>query len=274
MTEGPFLQVRFLGVAAYEMITQDGRRVLLDPFLTGNPACPVVPEEFDRVDLIMVTHAAKDHLGDTARIALKSGAPVICGGEVRAYLEAHGVPASQIRVTAWGMRLEVAGFEVQTLECRHCSFTTLPDGSFVSGIPLAFLLDLNENIRWYHPGDTSLFYEMKLQGKLYRPTIGSLGIANPAGIPSNAPGKKLTTDLSPREGVLAAQWLGLNTVLPCHYTSLDDELVRAFMRCVDDARVKGETVPEVLLLEPGEWLRIAADGSMHSCLTTPTSIDI
>lgn len=271
--ENPFLRVRFLGVAAYEMITQDGSRVLLDPFLTGNPGCPVVSEEFDRVDLIIVTHAAKDHLGDTAQIALQSGAPVICGGEVSAYLEAHGVPSSQIRVTAWGMRLEVAGFDVQTLECRHCSFTTLPDGSFVSGIPLAFLIELNEDIRWYHPGDTSLFYDMKLQGELYRPTIGSLGIANPTGIPSNAPGKKLTTDLSPRGGVLAAQWLGLNTVLPCHYTSLDDDLVRAFMRCVDDVRAKGETVPEVLLLEPGDWLYIAADGSIDRCLSRSNSLD-
>ncbi|MDW9782433.1 hypothetical protein GOB92_30750 [Sinorhizobium meliloti] len=267
MTEVSFLKVRFLGVAAYEMITQEGRRALLDPFFSGNPACPVAPEEFDHVDLILVTHAAKDHLGDTAQIALKTGASVICGGEVGAYLRAHGVPETQIRLTAWGMRLEVAGFEVQTLECRHCSFTTLPNGSFVSGIPLAFLIDLNENIRWYHPGDTSLFSDLKLQGELYRPTIGSLGIANPTGIPSNAPGTKLTTDLSPREGVLAAQWLGLKTVLPCHYTSLDDDLVRAFMRCVDDARVKGETVPEVLLLGPGDWLNIAADGSTR-CVPT------
>lgn len=264
MTKSPFVQVRFFGVAAYEMLTQNGRRLLLDPFLSGNPASPVGPEEFNQVDLILVTHAAKDHLGDTAKIALKTGAPVICGGEVRAYLQAHGVPSTQIRVSAWGMRLEVGGLEIHTLECHHCSFTTLPDGSFVSGIPLAFLIDLNEPIRWYHPGDTSLFSDLRLQGELYKPTIGSLGVANPQGVssPTAAPGRKLTTDLSPREALLAAQWLGLSTVLPCHYTDADDPLVNEFTGLVDAARDRGETVPQVIVMKPGEWLALDAAGNI------------
>ncbi|MER8929028.1 MBL fold metallo-hydrolase [Mesorhizobium sp. M0859] len=270
MIRSPFVQIRFLGVAAYEMIMQDGRRLLLDPFFNGNPASPVAPDEFDQVDLILVTHAAKDHLGDTAQIALKTGAPVLCGGEVRAYLQAHGIPSSQIRVSAWGMRLEIAGFEVQTLECHHCSFTTLPNGSFVSGIPLAFLIDLNENIRWYHPGDTSLFSDLRLQGDLYKPTIGSLGIANPSGVssPTAAPGRKLTTDLSPREGLLAAQWLGLSTVLPCHYTDPDDPLVKEFMGLVDAARDRGEAVPRTVVMKPGDWLGLDVAGNIVSAPAT------
>ncbi|MET4483681.1 metal-dependent hydrolase [Bradyrhizobium sp. F1.13.3] len=256
-------KIRFHGVAAYEIIAPDGRRILLDPFFSGNPACSVTVEAFDRVDLILVTHAAGDHLGDTHTIAKRTGAPVVCGVEVQAYLKAMNIPASQIRPTAWGMRLEVGGFKVQTVECRHCSGTMMLDGSFVSGIPLAFIVELEDEIRWYHPGDTSLFSDMRLQGELYRPTIGSLGIANPTGISDSRPGRKLTTDLSPREGILAAQWLGLKTVLPCHYTDPDDPLVTEFQNCLSEAKARGEIVPQSIVLHAGDWITIDPTGNVR-----------
>ncbi|MGZ9722723.1 metal-dependent hydrolase [Rhizobium miluonense] len=261
MTRASFTRMRFLGVAAYEVITREGLRVLLDPFLTGNPASPARAEDFDQVDLIIVTHAAMDHLGDTAVIARRTGAPVICGGEVKAFLTGQGIPTTQVRTSAWGMRLSVAGIEVQTVECRHCSHMTMPDGTFISGIPLSYVIMLDDNVRLYHPGDTSLFSDMKLLAELYRPTIGSIGIANPDGVSSPGPGEKLTSDLSPEEGVLASQWLGLRTVLPCHYTNPENHQVTAFVEAIDQARTRGETVPEAIVMRPGEWLEIDHDGT-------------
>lgn len=261
MSRTPFTRIRFLGVAAYEVVTRDGRRVLLDPFLRGNPASPLTAEDFDQVDLIIVTHAASDHLGDTEILARRTGASVICGGEVKAFLTAQGIPSEQIRVTAWGMRLSVAGVEVQTIECRHCSHMTMPDGTFVSGIPLAYIVMLDDNVRLYHPGDTSLFSDMKLQGQLYRPTIGSIGIANPDGVSSPGPGEKLTSDMSPAEGVLASQWLGLRTVLPCHYTDPGNHQVEEFAKRIDQARSRGEAVPEAIVMRPGDWLEIDHRGA-------------
>ena len=99
----PSTRIRFLGVAAYEIVTRDGRHILVDPFLDQNPRSPMRSGDFSRVDLIVVSHAAFDHLGDTEAIARRTGAPVICGGEVRAYLVAKGVPATQIRATTWGI---------------------------------------------------------------------------------------------------------------------------------------------------------------------------
>ena len=74
-------------------------------------------------------------------------------------------------------------------------------------------------VRFYHYGDTAIFSDMKLQAELYRPTIGCIGIANPQEILhlNPMPGEMLTGEMSPYEGALAAQWLGLETVLPCHY---------------------------------------------------------
>jgi L-ascorbate metabolism protein UlaG (beta-lactamase superfamily) len=58
--------------------------------------------------------------------------------------------------------------------------------------------------------------------------------------------------MSPSEGVLAAQWLGLETVLPCHYINPDCGDVREFVRCIEEARENGERVPKAVVLKPGE----------------------
>jgi L-ascorbate metabolism protein UlaG (beta-lactamase superfamily) len=64
-------RIRFLGVAAYEIVTRDGRHILVDPFLDENPGAPVKHDQFDRVDLVVGSHAAFDHLGDTDTIAAR-----------------------------------------------------------------------------------------------------------------------------------------------------------------------------------------------------------
>ena len=258
----PTTRIRFLGVAAYEIVTRAGLRILIDPFLDENPGSPIRADSFDKVDLVIVTHAAYDHLGDTETIAARYGCPAICGGEVRAYLTAKGLPATQVRATVWGIRVKVAGVEVQPVECHHWSQIRMPDGTLASGVPMAFVVYADENVRFYHYGDTAIFSDMKLQAELYKPTIGCMGIANPQEILDRnpMPGQMLTGEMSPNEGLLAAQWLGLDTVLPCHYCRADDDDVRAFMRHHAAARARGERVPEALVLNPGDWIEVDPAG--------------
>jgi L-ascorbate metabolism protein UlaG (beta-lactamase superfamily) len=129
-------QIRFFGVAAYELITNQGQHILMDPFLDENPGSPVKSTELEQVDLIVVSHAPFDHLGDTEAIARRTGAPVICGGEVKAYLTAKGLPSKQIQATTWGIAVEVAGIKVQPVECHHWSQIQMPDGTYASGVPM------------------------------------------------------------------------------------------------------------------------------------------
>lgn len=262
MSLNPTTRIRFLGVAAYEIVTRAGLRILMDPFLSENPGSPIRADAFDKVDLVIVSHAAYDHLGDTEAIAKRHGCPVIAGGEVRAYLAAKGVPTAQVRATVWGIRVRVAGVEVQPVECRHWSQIQMPDGTFASGVPMAFVVYADKNVRFYHYGDTAIFSDMKLQGELYKPTIGCVGIANPREIlhRNPMPGDMMTGEMSPSEGLLASQWLGLETVLPCHYCNPDDEDVRAFMRHHAAARARGERVPEALVLNPGDWIDVDSSG--------------
>jgi L-ascorbate metabolism protein UlaG (beta-lactamase superfamily) len=249
-------QIRFFGVAAYQLITSQGKHILLDPFLDENPGSPTKSAEFSRVDLIIVSHAAFDHLGDTEAIARRTGAPVICGGEVKAYLVAKGIPAEQIRATTWGIAVEVAGIKVQPLECHHWSQIQMPDGTLASGNPIAFIVYADPGVRFYHYGDTAIFSDLKLQGELYQPTIGCIGIANPLEILDrlNMPGRMVTAEMSPREAALAAQWLGLQTVLPCHYIYPDCSEVAEFKECL--AKGDGAKTPKPIVLRPGDMIEV------------------
>ena len=252
-------KIRFFGVAAYELITSEEKHILIDPFIDENPGAPLKSDELERVDLIIVSHAAADHLGDTESIARRTGAPIICGGEVKAYLAAKGIPATQIRATTWGIAVEVAGIKVQPVECHHWSQIRMPDGTFASGVPMAFVIYADPGVRFYHYGDTAIFSDMKLQAELYRPTIGCIGIANPVEILQRfpMPGKMLTAEMNPREGALAAQWLGLETVFPCHYINPDCPEITEFHQHLAVAKAQGEKVPASVVLKPGDVFEVA-----------------
>lgn len=262
MTDTDRTRIRFHGVAAYEIVTRSGQRILVDPFLDENPGAPAKHNSFEKVDLVVVSHAAFDHLGDTEAIAKHYGAPVICGGEVKAYLVAKGVPPEQIRATTWGIRVKVAGIEVQPVECHHWSQIKMPDGTLASGVPMAFVIYADEGVRFYHYGDTAIFSDMKLQAELYKPTIGAIGIANPQEIlhRNPMPGEMMTGELSPHEGALAAHWLGLETVLPCHYINPDHQDVRDFHVHMAKVGKTSNKSPQTLQLNPGDWIAIPAGG--------------
>ena len=80
-------QLTFFGVAGYQIVKPDGTTILVDPFLEANPECPIKVKDLEKVDLILVTHGAFDHVGDAAEIARKFKAPVVCGVDVKNLLE-------------------------------------------------------------------------------------------------------------------------------------------------------------------------------------------
>jgi L-ascorbate metabolism protein UlaG (beta-lactamase superfamily) len=102
-------QLRFFGISAFEIVNSNGTRVLIDPYLDANSASPVKTDDLKQVDLILVTHAAYDHLGDACKIAKKFKAPVVCGADVRAHLIKEGVALEKLIGIVWGVTVEVAG---------------------------------------------------------------------------------------------------------------------------------------------------------------------
>jgi L-ascorbate metabolism protein UlaG (beta-lactamase superfamily) len=232
--------IRFLGVAGYE-VAWGGRRLLMDPFLSQSPKSPVQPDQLERPDVILVSHAAFDHLGDTAILAKRTGCPVVCGGEVRAMLMEEGVSGDQIQPTTWGIVTEVAGIVVRPVECHHWSQGRLASGQFITGVPMGFIVETEPGIRIYHYGDTAIFSDLKLIAELYRPTIGLMGCAQPeelaAGVPG--PGRFLTGEMSPHEAALASEYLNLTLAVACHYLDHTQADVQEFLRLVPELDTSG-----------------------------------
>ena len=77
------------------------------------------------------------------------------------------------------------------------------------------------------------------------------------------PGEMLTGEMSPYEGVLATQWLGLDTVLPCHYITLDgDKDVAEYMKHHRAAKARGEAIADPYLLRAGDWIEFDTSGKV------------
>lgn len=250
-------RIKFLGMAGY-LVEGPQYRILIDPFLTGNPAAPISLDEVERPDAILVSHAAYDHMGDAPEIAKRTGAPVVCGGDVKAVLMEHGIPENQIHPTVWGIVVQVGNVVVRPVESHHWSQTRLKDGQYISGVPMGFIVEPEKGVRIYHSGDTAIFGDMKLIGELYKPTIGLLGCSNGQALLARAhfAGTLLTGEMSPAEGALAAEFLGLHIAVASHYLDLSNEIehqeVTEFMDKVKSFDSTGKRIP--MALNPGETL--------------------
>src|SRR6516164_10803304 len=79
------------------LIESDGQRLLIDPFLTGNPAAATTADKV-RADFLLVSHGHGDHVGDTVAIARRTGATVICNYEISEWFKKQGV------TNVWGQQ--------------------------------------------------------------------------------------------------------------------------------------------------------------------------
>jgi L-ascorbate metabolism protein UlaG (beta-lactamase superfamily) len=247
-------KIRYLGVAAFEITNSDGVVVLVDPYIDENVASPIKTSDLKRVDLILVTHGASDHLGDTVKISKRFDAPIICGADVKAHLAREGVRADKILATIWGLALDVAGMRVRSVESKHHSSITEPDGTYYSGQPMGFIICPDPGVRIYDGGDTALFSDLKLIGQLYRPNIGLIHVTNPTRhLARHKMPNFLTGEMSPYEAALAAQWLGLEYAIAMHFdTTTDEPDVRAFVDLLSKMTLDDKSRIKPVVLKFGE----------------------
>lgn len=244
-------RIRFFGFAAFEIVTESGTRIVIDPYLDDSAVSPVKSDDLDRVDLVLVTHGAWDHLGDAGKIARKHNAPVICGPEVKAALVSQGVPESLVLSCAWGLEIDFRGTRVRPVESHHTSWTRLADGRWATGFPMGFIVYVDERTRIYHMGDTAIFSDLRLIGELYKPNIALVHVALPD-VARAGDAKVVTGEMTPYESALACQWLGVQYAVPCHFSDPDDPDIRAFGEIVAGMTVGGRPPFETVVLKPGE----------------------
>ena len=146
--------ITWLGHSAFQIETA-GRTILIDPFLSGNPAASTSADQL-AADAILLTHGHGDHVGDTVSIAKRTGAIVIAVYEITAWAEQQGVRRTHGMNTGGGHQFDFG--TVKLTPALHSS--SLPDGTY-AGNPCGILLTLNDGTKIYHAGDTALFSDLR-----------------------------------------------------------------------------------------------------------------
>ncbi len=152
------MKLKYFSHSAFQITTNEGKVILIDPYITGNPTSPVKVEDV-HADYIVLTHGHGDHLGDAMTIAERDNCLIIAVNELADYIAAKGYNAHNMHIGG-GYNFEFG--RVKFTIAHHGSKT--PDGEYV-GEPAGVILSIDgKNI--YHCGDTGLFYDMKLIGEM------------------------------------------------------------------------------------------------------------
>ncbi len=247
------IKLRFLGHAGFQIITPAGTNALIDPWLAGNatwgvPPSPVRTKDLGKPDLVLVTHASFDHLGDTVPIVKKSGALLVCGTDTRLLAIQDGIPEEQIAVGAWGMEVQHKDILVKIVESHHQSSAMLKDGKYVTGMPFGFVVKTETGESVYHPGDTALFSDLKLIGEMQRPQIALLTIG---GITYRG---RAMAEMNPLEAAIAAKWLGAKIAIPMHFLPANAHEPLQFIEHLKTQSPQAKPV----VLAPGEVFQFTA----------------
>jgi L-ascorbate metabolism protein UlaG (beta-lactamase superfamily) len=206
-------------------------KLLVDPFLTGNPAATATPENVP-ADFILLSHGHGDHVGDAVAIAKRTGATIISNFEIANWVQAQGLNAHPQHLG--GGFKHPFGYLKLTLALHG---SALPDGSY-GGNPAGFLLTA-EGKKIYLACDTGLFGDMRLIGE-ERIDLAVLPI-----------GDNFT--MGPDDALRAVKLIQPKHVIPVHYDTW--ELI-AQDPTAWAKRVESETSTKAHVIKPGESFSI------------------
>lgn len=194
------VRVSYHGHSCFELESASGK-VIIDPFLTGNPLADIKPEQV-KVDAILVSHGHGDHLGDALAIAKANGGLIIAPNELAVYCQRKGAKSHPMHI---GGSYRFPFGTVKLTQAWHGSAVTEGETLVMTGNPCGFMLTM-DNFVVYHAGDTGLFGDMKLLGELYSIDLALLPI-----------GDNYTMGID--DAVVAVSMLKPKTVVPMHYNT-------------------------------------------------------
>ena len=228
--------ITFLGHACFKMVSPSGTRIIIDPWIKGNPQVSTGGEDIGKIDFILVSHGHGDHLGDTLELAQKSGALVISMPEISQYLIQKGLRPEKAIGMNKGGTMEVSDLSVTMVHALHSSSIAEGDQIIYGGEAAGFVVRFADGVTVYHAGDTAVFSDMKIIGELYKPEVSILPIGS-------------HYVMGPEEAVYACRLLKPKYVIPMHFGTFPvltgtPEKFQELMQKIPETKV--------LVLSPGE----------------------
>jgi L-ascorbate metabolism protein UlaG (beta-lactamase superfamily) len=191
-------KLTYYGHATCAIETDEGAKLVIDPYFEENPACDVSVDDVE-ADFILITHGHFDHIADAIPLGERTGATVIATFEVATFLEGKGLAVSPQHI---GGGVTYPFGHVKLTPALHGGIVELPGGEKFTSLPAGFLINFNGGQRFHHAGDTALLMEMQLlKGKV---DVAMLPI-----------GDRFT--MGPADAVRAIEFIEPKVVVPIHY---------------------------------------------------------
>ena len=195
------MEIIYHGHSCVQLVA-DGKSLLIDPFLRGNPIAVAQPADIE-ADCILLTHGHTDHMLDAEPIARANDAPIVAIFELAGYLARKQLKTIEINM---GGTVDLGFARAKMIQAFHSSSIMLEEGQMIyGGMPAGYIVRMG-GFTVLHAGDTALYGDMRM--------IGERHAIDAAFIPI---GDKFT--MGPDDALQAAAWYGAKLVIPVHYNS-------------------------------------------------------
>ncbi|MEX0316775.1 MAG: metal-dependent hydrolase [Ruegeria sp.] len=197
------MNIIWLGHGSFRIETE-GQVLLIDPWLSGNPALPEEHHDaaVEGATHILLTHTHFDHVVDVLPLAKKLGVPVVGQYDLMGFWgESEGIEAVGFNK---GGTVDLNGIMVSMVPASHSSTFSTPDGLRTGGTEVGYMIR-TEGKMLYVSGDTDIMADMEWMGDYYKPDIGILSA-----------GGHFTMDMK-ATAYAAKRYFNFKTVIPCHY---------------------------------------------------------
>jgi len=243
--------VQWFGQSAFKITSVDGKVILIDPYLTKNPKTPEKYKDLKalgKVDLVLVTHAHGDHVGDGPTLAKMHNVPLYGPAGLNDTLLALGILPKELspRFNKGGVIQPIGpGIKITMTRAEHSSEfrwtnpKTEQTEIHVGGEPAGFVIELENGLKIYHMGDTGVFGDMRLIGEYYQPDVVLIPVGG-------------HFVLSPKDAAYATKtWLKPRHAIPMHYGT------NPYLKGTPEEYVSalGKTATKVHVLKPGDEIR-------------------
>jgi L-ascorbate metabolism protein UlaG (beta-lactamase superfamily) len=217
------------GHSTFTLETDQGYRIMFDPFLDENPKSDIRVEDVGELDFILVSHGHFDHFQDAIRLARKTGAKLLSTFEIVAFCQAKGLENVHALHIGGGNHFDF-GYAKMTPALHGGQVDGDEEGAFTT-VPGGWWLDMNGK-RLYHAGDTALLTDMQLlKGKV---DVALLPIGD-------------NYTMGPEDAARAVEFIEPRVVIPMHYSTWE-----VIEQDPNEFRTLVGGRAEIVILDPGD----------------------